>query len=55
MDASASRRWPGRLPRVAGGAAPVSREAEQASRLEVEESGPICNFRNFRDLTVNLQ
>ena len=37
------------------GAAQRRRGAEQAGRLEVEESGPICNFRNFRDLTVNLQ
>ena len=29
------------------------RGAEQAGRLEEGEKGPICNFRNFRDLTVN--
>ena len=54
--ASASRRWPPGRPRAAaalnsGG----GREAEQAGRLEEGEFGPICNFRNFRDLTVNQQ
>ena len=29
------------------------RGAEPASRHEVEESGLICNFHNFRDLTIN--
>ena len=35
------------------GAEQRRRGAEQVGRLEVEESGPICNFRNFRDLTIN--
>ena len=29
--------------------------AEQSGRLEEGEKGPVCNFRNFRDLTVNQQ
>ena len=36
-------------------AAPLRRRSErkQEGRLEVEGSGLVCNFRNFRDLTVN--
>ena len=29
------------------------RQEKQKGRLEVEEKGPVCNFQNFRDLTVN--
>ena len=36
-------------------AAAATGEEEQAGRLEEGESGPICNFKNFRDLTVNQQ
>ena len=31
------------------------RGAEQAGRLEEGEKGLVCNFQNFRDLTVNQQ
>ena len=37
------------------GAAQQRRGAEQAGRLEEGGKGPVCNFRNFRDLTVNRQ
>jgi hypothetical protein len=53
VEASASKRWPGRQPRAAGGVAQRRRGAEQASRQEVEEKGLTRNFKNFRDLTVN--
>ena len=35
------------------GAEQRRRGAEQAGRLEEGEKGSVCNFRNFRDLTVN--
>ena len=37
------------------GAAQRRRQEKQRGRLEVEEKGQVCNFQNFRDLTVNLQ
>ena len=37
------------------GAEQRRRGAKQAGRLEEGEKGPVCNFRNFRDLTINQQ
>ena len=55
-----ARRWAPREQEVAGlalhggiGADQRRRQEKQIGRLEVEEKGPVCNFQNFRDLTVN--
>ena len=58
VEQLAGRRWlPGHstaavvVPLSAGGV----EQRKQAGRLEEGENGLICNFRNFRDLTVNQQ
>ena len=53
---TSSRRWPpGRSTVAAALNSGGGREAEQAGKLEEGENGLKCNFKNYRDPTVNQQ